>query len=135
MTAALEGGEWSEARPGRTLPPGKTRYPLYRRLVGAPGPVWTGGKSRPHRDNNVIHVSINKQLIISQNCFCVLSRLCQGKGSKTFSHFSAGNATLCCGQHVARELRFERSCAKRITTTFYNVITTICPPIQVSFTI
>ena len=32
MTAALEGGEWSAARPGRTLPPGKTRYPLYRRL-------------------------------------------------------------------------------------------------------
>ena len=23
MTAALEGGEWSAARPGRTLPPGK----------------------------------------------------------------------------------------------------------------
>ena len=29
MTAALEGGELSEARPGRTLPPGKTRYPFY----------------------------------------------------------------------------------------------------------
>jgi len=25
-------GEWSAARPGRTLPPGKTRDPLYRRL-------------------------------------------------------------------------------------------------------
>jgi len=34
MTAALEGGEWSAARPGRTLPPGTTRYPLYRRLGG-----------------------------------------------------------------------------------------------------
>ena len=32
MTAALEGGEWSAARPGRTLPPGKIRYPFYRRL-------------------------------------------------------------------------------------------------------
>jgi len=32
MTAALEGDEWSAARPGRTLPPGKTRYPFYRRL-------------------------------------------------------------------------------------------------------
>ena len=31
-------GEWSAARLGRTLPPGKT-----------PGLVWTGGKSRPHR--------------------------------------------------------------------------------------
>ena len=34
MTAALEGGEWSAARPDRTLPPGKTRYPFYRRLCG-----------------------------------------------------------------------------------------------------
>jgi len=34
MTAALEGGEWSAARPGRTLPLGKTRYLLYRRLGG-----------------------------------------------------------------------------------------------------
>ena len=32
MTAALEGGEWSAACPGRTLPSGKTRYPFYRRL-------------------------------------------------------------------------------------------------------
>ena len=32
MTAALEGGEWSVARTGRTLPPGKTRYPFYKRL-------------------------------------------------------------------------------------------------------
>ena len=37
MTAALEGGEWSAARPGRSLPPGKTRYPLYRRLGGPEG--------------------------------------------------------------------------------------------------
>ena len=34
MTAALEGGEWSAARSGRTLPPGKTRYPFYRSLGG-----------------------------------------------------------------------------------------------------
>ena len=31
MTAALEGGEWSAARPGRTLPPGDA-VPIYRRL-------------------------------------------------------------------------------------------------------
>jgi hypothetical protein len=37
MTTALEGGEWSAARPGRTLPPGKTRYPLSRRLGGPQG--------------------------------------------------------------------------------------------------
>ena len=37
MTAALEGGERSAARPGRTFTPGKTRYPLYRRLGGPKG--------------------------------------------------------------------------------------------------
>jgi hypothetical protein len=37
MTAALEGGEWWAARPGRTLPPGKTRYPFYRKLCGPQG--------------------------------------------------------------------------------------------------
>ena len=37
MTAALEGGEWSAACPGRTLPPGKTRYPFYKRLGGPQG--------------------------------------------------------------------------------------------------
>ena len=51
MTAALEGGEWSAARPGRTLPPGKTPVPILQEAGWAPGPVWTGGKSRPHRDS------------------------------------------------------------------------------------
>ena len=37
MTAALEGGEWSAACPGRTLRPGKTRYPFYRRMSGPQG--------------------------------------------------------------------------------------------------
>jgi len=38
MAAALEGGEWSAARPcGRTLSPGKTWYPFYRRLGGTQG--------------------------------------------------------------------------------------------------
>jgi len=32
MSAALEGGERSAARPGRSLPPGKTRYPFYRKI-------------------------------------------------------------------------------------------------------
>jgi len=30
-------GEWSAARPGRSLPPWKTRYPFYRRLDGPQG--------------------------------------------------------------------------------------------------
>ena len=37
MTAAQEGGEWSAARPCRTLHPGKDRYPFYRRVGGPQG--------------------------------------------------------------------------------------------------
>ena len=50
MTAALEGGEWSAARPGRTLP-WEEPVPILQEAGWAPGPVWTGGKSRPHRDS------------------------------------------------------------------------------------
>ena len=51
MTAALEGGVWSAARSGRTLPPGKDPVPIFQEAGWALGPVWTGGKSRPHRDS------------------------------------------------------------------------------------
>ena len=39
MITALDGCEGSASRPGCCLPPGKTRYPLYRRLV------WHQGQS------------------------------------------------------------------------------------------
>jgi len=56
MTAAIEGGEWSAACPGHTLPPGKTQYPFYRWLGGPPGLVWMGGKSHPHQDSIILTV-------------------------------------------------------------------------------
>jgi hypothetical protein len=37
MTTSLEGGEGPVSCPGRSLAPGKTRYPLYRRLGGPQG--------------------------------------------------------------------------------------------------
>ena len=37
MTTALEGGEGSASRPGHSLSPGKTLYPLYRRQGGSQG--------------------------------------------------------------------------------------------------
>ena len=51
MTAALEGGEWSAARPGRTLPPRKTRYPYYRRLGGSQGRSGRVQNLIPNRDS------------------------------------------------------------------------------------
>ena len=55
MTAALEGGEWSAARPGRTLPPGKTRYPFYRRLCGPQG--------RSGRAENLVSTRIRSRTV------------------------------------------------------------------------
>jgi len=51
MSAALEGGEWSAARPGRTLPPEKTRYPFYKRLGGPQGRSGRMENLVPHRDS------------------------------------------------------------------------------------
>jgi len=51
MTTALEGAEWSAARPGRTLPREKDPVPILQEAGWAPGPVWTVGKSRPKRDS------------------------------------------------------------------------------------
>jgi len=55
MTAVLEGGEWSAARPGRTLPPRKTRYPLYRRL-GVP-------QGRSGRAENLVPTGIRSRTV------------------------------------------------------------------------
>ena len=43
-------GKWSAARPGRTLPPGRTRYPFYTRLDGreiSSPPEFDPGPSSP----------------------------------------------------------------------------------------
>ena len=47
--------EWSAARPGRTLPPGKTRYPFYRRLGGPQG--------RSGRAENLVHTGIRSRTV------------------------------------------------------------------------
>ena len=55
MTAALEGDEWSAVRPGRTLPPGKTRYPLHSRLGGPQG--------RSGRAENLVPTGIRSRTV------------------------------------------------------------------------
>jgi len=57
MTAALEGGEWSAARHGCTLPPGKTRFPFYRRLGGPQG--------RSGRAENLVPIGIRFRIVQS----------------------------------------------------------------------
>ena len=55
MTAALEGGDWSAARPGCILPPGKTGYPFYRRLGGPQG--------RSGRAENLVPTGIRSRTV------------------------------------------------------------------------
>jgi len=55
MTAALEGGEWSVVRPGRTLPPVKTRYPFCRRLGGPLG--------RSGQEENLVPTGIRSRTV------------------------------------------------------------------------
>jgi len=49
MTPALEGGEWSAARPDSV--------PILQEAGWAPAPVWTGGKPRPHRNSFSDHLA------------------------------------------------------------------------------
>jgi hypothetical protein len=44
-TSALDGGEGSAARLGRTLPPRKDPVPIVQEAGWAPGPVWTGAQN------------------------------------------------------------------------------------------
>ena len=55
MAAALEAGGWSASRPGRSLPPANTRYPLYRRLGGPQG--------RSGRVENLVPTGIRSRTI------------------------------------------------------------------------
>ena len=48
-------GEWSAGRPGRTLPPGKTPYPLHRRLGGPQG--------RSGRAENLVPTGIRSRTV------------------------------------------------------------------------
>ena len=50
MTAALERSEWSALTPRPHFTSGKDPVPIVQEAGWAPGLVWTGEKSRPHRD-------------------------------------------------------------------------------------
>jgi hypothetical protein len=65
-------GEGSASRPGRSLPPGKTRYLLYRRLGGPQGrsgraenlaPTWIRSPDRPARSSVAIPTELPGPLL------------------------------------------------------------------------
>ena len=56
-------GIWGQPHAPAYCTSGKDPVPILQEAGWAPGPVWTGGKSRPHRDSNPdrpvrIHVSV-----------------------------------------------------------------------------
>jgi len=51
MTATLEGGVSGQQHAPAALTPGKDPLPILQEVWWAPGPVWTGRKSRPNRDS------------------------------------------------------------------------------------
>jgi hypothetical protein len=54
-------GEWSAARPGRSLPPGKNWYPLYRRLGGPQGRFGrTENIAPPGFDHRTVHSVVSR---------------------------------------------------------------------------
>jgi hypothetical protein len=67
MTTALEGGEGLASLPGRSLPPGKTRYPLYRRLGGPQG---RSGQMRkmPCRSDRHPLIAVCLEINVIRNC-------------------------------------------------------------------
>ena len=55
MTAALEGGEWSATRPGRTLPPRKDPIPILQEAVAPQG--------RSGRAEHFVHTGIRSRTV------------------------------------------------------------------------
>jgi len=76
MTAALEGGEWSAARPGRTLPSGRTRYPFYRRLGGPQGRSERKEKLPPPRDSTPYRPARSQSLYRLSYWACLITCTC-----------------------------------------------------------
>jgi hypothetical protein len=77
MTTAVEGGEWSAARPRRNFAPGKDPVPIVQEAEWAPGPVWTGAENlapteirspdRPARSQSLYRLTPLLILVYVQN--------------------------------------------------------------------
>jgi len=49
--------------PGPHFTPGKDPVPILQEAGWVPGPVWTGGKSRPHRDSIPVRSGVAKEFV------------------------------------------------------------------------
>ena len=77
LTSALERGEGSASRPGRTLPPGKDPVPIVQEARWSSGPVWIGMENlaptgvrspdRPARSSVAIPTELPGPLVCNNN--------------------------------------------------------------------
>ena len=106
MTTALEGGERSAARPGRTLPPGKTRYSFYRRLGGLQG--------RSGRAENLVPTGIRSRTVqpVAQSLYRLSYRATSSPDNIypwTFPQIGFVLKTPACYKYPCTNVPFERT--------------------------
>ena len=131
MTAALEGGEWSAARPGRTLPPGKIRYTFYRRLGGP--------QDRSGRAENLVPTGIRSRTVqpVAQSLYRLSYRAhtLQSKANSICekdqldAQFLVINLTRYCSSHNVLATRYRIYLFSRL----YNVATSSCAHLTIIF--
>ena len=113
MTAALERVEWPAARPGRTLPPGKTRYPFYRRLGGPQG--------RFGRAENLVPTGIRSRIVQ-----LVVSRYTDWATQPTYSLQYWSYFLQVPPSNVAKLPRWREVAAQKIWPVPETVVTVLC---------
>ena len=99
MIAALEWGEWSPARPGRTLPPGKTRYPLYKKLGGP--------KGRSRRAENLVPTGIRSRTVQPYSVAIPKLLIHCNNGCKKVPQCHVVPTVNCLSCYIARKIRHD----------------------------
>ena len=108
MTVALEGCEGSAASPGHSLPPGKTRYPFYRRLGGPQG--WSGWAE------NLGHTGIQSQTVQP-----VVSRCTNWANRPTFAACAGGKSVEECGVNYCGVIKLPQDSSISVVTLHLNI--------------
>jgi len=105
MTNSTRRGERSVSRPGRSLPPGKTRYSLYRRLVGSQGrsgqvrkispPTGIRSPDRPARSQSLYRLSYpaHTHYIMVYDMIYLLTATGLSPGGSTHLHTNSNRTT------------------------------------------
>jgi len=119
MNAALEVGEWSAARPGHTLPSGKTRYPFYRRLGGTQG--------QSGRAENLVPTGIRSRTVQPGSSVAIPTEL-PGRRCLNLQIMGYINYVICITSSTIGEVQFESQKGQGILTFSEHPQTTTVLP-------